>query len=307
MRKIIVDTDPGHDDILSIMTALAHDKELELLSFATVAGNNSVDKVTNNILKVEDYLGIDIPVYRGCERPMVKEPKPQPAAHGESGMDGPVLKESSRKVEDLSAVEYYKEILQKEDHITIVALAPLTNLGYLLKDAPELGKKIDEIVLMGGALNGGNINKFAEFNIWHDPEAAKIVCDSGVKVVMAPLEVCYAGGILISETKRFRNKGKASQLVSDLLDFYCRYAIDRGWDRTSIFDLIPTLYLLKPDLFVSKKGRIDIVLDGEDTQGQTLFSEGEGNHIVLLDTDREACMKIFFDAIDTLDERLYTI
>ena len=304
MRKIIVDTDPGHDDILSIMIALAHDKELELLSFATVAGNNTVDKVTNNILKVEEYLGIDIPVYRGCERPIVKEPKPQPAAHGESGMDGPVLKESSRKIEAISALEYYKEVLQKEDHITIVALGPMTNLGHLLMEAPELKEKIDEIVFMGGALNGGNINRFAEFNIWHDPEAAKIVCDSGVKLVMAPLEVCYAGGILISETKRFRNKGKASQLVSDLLDFYCRYAIDRGWDKTAIFDLIPTLYLLKPELFVFKEGKISVLLYGEDTQGQTLFKEGEGNHVVLLDTDREACMKIFFDAIDTLDERL---
>ena len=303
MRRIIVDTDPGHDDVMAILTALAHSSELELLSFCTVAGNQTLEKVTNNILKVEDYLGIDIPVYKGCDHPLVKENEPQPAAHGESGMDGPILPEPVLKPQKETAVEYYKELLKKEDKVTIVALAPLTNLGTLLKEAPELSDHIEQIVLMGGALHGGNINKYAEFNIWHDPEAAKIVFDSGVKTVMAPLEVCYAGGIMLRETKRFNRKGKVSKLVKDLFDFYCRYAIDRGWDSTAVFDLIPILYLLNEDLFVQKKGKIDVILDGEDTQGQTLFKEGEGDHIVLIDADREGCMKIFFDAIDQLDER----
>lgn len=303
MCRIIVDTDPGHDDIMAILTALAHSSELELLSFCTVAGNQTLEKVTNNILKVEDYLGIDIPVYKGCDHPLVKENKPQPAAHGESGMDGPILPEPVLKPQKETAVGYYKEILKKEDKVTIVALAPLTNLGTLLKEAPELSDHIEQIVLMGGALHGGNINKYAEFNIWHDPEAAKIVFDSGVKTVMAPLEVCYAGGIMLRETKRFNRKGKVSKLVKDLFDFYCRYAIDRGWDSTAVFDLIPILYLLNEDLFVQKKGKIDVILDGEDTQGQTLFKEGEGDHIVLIDADRDGCMKIFFEAIDQLDER----
>ena len=304
MYRIIFDTDPGHDDILSIMTALAHNSELEPLSFVTVAGNQTLDKVTNNILKVEDYLGIDIPVYKGLNRPLVKEPQPQPAAHGESGMDGPILPEPQRKVEELSGVDYYRKVLSGNQKVTIVALAPLTNLGYVLKEDPSLADNIEQIVLMGGALNGGNINKYAEFNIWHDPEAAKIVFDSGIKVVMAPLEVCYAGGILIKETVRFRHGGKASKLVNDLFDFYCRYAIDRGWDKTAVFDLIPVLYLLKPEVFVAEQGKVDVILDGEDTQGQTVFTKGEGNHIVLIDTNREECMKIFFEAIDTLDKRL---
>ena len=304
MYRIIFDTDPGHDDILSIMTALAHNSELEPLSFVTVAGNQTLDKVTNNILKVEDYLGIDIPVYKGLNRPLVKEPQPQPAAHGESGMDGPILPEPQRKVEELSGVDYYRKVLSGNEKVTIVALAPLTNLGYVLKEDPSLADNIEQIVLMGGALNGGNINKYAEFNIWHDPEAAKIVFDSGVKVVMAPLEVCYAGGIMIEETKIFKNGGKASKLVSDLFDFYCRYAIERKWDKTAIFDLIPVLYLLKPEIFVAEQGKVDVILDGEDTQGQTIFTEGEGNHTVLIDTKREECMKIFFEAIDTLDKRL---
>ena len=292
MRKVIIDCDPGHDDIMAIMTALAHDSELELLSFCTVAGNQTVEKVTENILKVEEYLDCDIPVYKGCDRPMVKLPKPQPQAHGESGLDGPVLRLKNKKAENLSAVEYYKEVLSKEDKVTIVALAPLTNLAYLLKQAPELSAKIEQICLMGGALKGGNINKYGEFNIWHDPEAAKIVFDSNVEIIMAPIEVCNAGGIYISETKRFRNKGKASQLVSDLLDYYCRYAIDRGWDQTAIFDLIPILYLLDPDLFTKARGIVEVITEGEDHQGQTVFKQGDGNVTVLLDADREGCMKI---------------
>lgn len=303
MYKTIIDCDPGHDDIMALLTILAHEECFNVLGICTVAGNNTLDKVTRNVLQVEEYLGLNIPVYKGAVKPLVLDGVPQPAGHGESGMDGPILPQPEMKAQDLSAIDFYKEVLKKEDDLTIIALAPLTNLAILLNEYPEARSKIRQIVLMGGALNGGNINKYAEFNIWHDPHAAKIVFDSGIDIVMAPLEVCYAGGILIKETERFRNEKRVSKLFDDLFSFYLRYAIDRGWDKTAIFDLIPVLYLLNKDLFISKKGRVDIILEGEDTQGQTIFVEGEGNHTVLIDTDRKACMKILFDAIDTLDLR----
>ncbi len=305
MYKTIIDCDPGHDDIMALLTILAHEEAFNVLGICTVAGNNTLEKVTRNVLQVEEYLDLPIPVYRGMEKPLFLEAVPQPAGHGESGMDGPVLPQPLKKAEDLSAVEFYKQTLDKEDGVTIIALAPLTNLAVLLKKYPEVKDKIEQIVLMGGALNGGNINKCAEFNIWHDPHAAKIVFDSGIKIVMAPLEVCYAGGIMIEETKRFKNGRRVSKLVDDLFSFYLRYAIDRGWDKTAIFDLIPVLWLLKPEIFKYKEGKVDIVLEGEDTQGQTILKEGPGNHIVLYDADREACMQIFFEAIDLLDERYH--
>jgi len=303
--KTIIDCDPGHDDIMALLTILAHEEAFNVLGICTVAGNNTLEKVTRNVLQVEEYLDLPIPVYRGMEKPLFLEAVPQPAGHGESGMDGPVLPQPLKKAEDLSAVEFYKQMLDKEDGVTIIALAPLTNLAVLLKKYPEVKDKIEQIVLMGGALNGGNINKCAEFNIWHDPHAAKIVFDSGIKIVMAPLEVCYAGGIMIEETKRFKNGRRVSKLVDDLFSFYLRYAIDRGWDKTAVFDLIPVLWLLKPEIFKYKEGKVDIVLEGEDTQGQTILKEGPGDHIVLYDADREACMQIFFDAIDLLDERYH--
>ena len=303
MYKTIIDCDPGHDDIMALLTMLAHEECFDIKGICTVAGNNTLDKVTRNVLQVEEYLDLNIPVYKGAVKPLVLQGVPQPAGHGESGMDGPILPQPEMKAQEQSAIDFYKNVLEKEDDITIIALAPLTNLAILLNEYPEAKRKIRQIVLMGGALNGGNINKYAEFNIWHDPHAAKIVFDSGIDIIMAPLEVCYAGGILIRETERFRNNRKASKLVDDLFSFYLRYAIDRGWDKTAIFDLIPVLYLLNKDLFVSQKGKVDIILEGEDTQGQTVFVQGEGNHTVLIDADRQECMKIFFDAIDLLDER----
>ncbi len=303
-RKIIIDCDPGHDDIMAILTALANDDRLEILGFCTVAGNQTLQKVTNNLLKVEQYLGLDIPVCPGEDSPLIREGQPQPAAHGETGMDGPVLAEPIRKPEDLSAVEFYRQILEREEKVTVVALAPLTNLAVLLARYGQLASRIDQIVLMGGALHGGNINRYAEFNIWHDPEAAKIVFDSGIDIVMAPLEVCYAGGIMLKEVERFNNDRRVSRLVYELLDFYCGYARKRNWDSTAIFDLIPIIYLLKPELFESYRGRVEIIREGEDTQGQTLFTEGEGAHTVLVSTERQKCISVFFEAVEKLDRRL---
>ena len=304
MHKIIIDCDPGHDDIMAIITALAHQDELQILGICTVAGNQTLDKVTNNILKVEDYLGISISVYKGYDKPIVKPPKPQPVAHGESGMDGPILEEPKSKHCSKHALEFYKEVLEKQDKITIVGLAPLTNIAMLIATYPQLKNNIEQIVIMGGAINGGNINKYGEFNIWHDPEAAKIVFDSGVKVVMAPLEVCLSGAILLEEVKTITYDKKVSKLIRELFDFYCNYAIERNLDRTSIFDVIPIVYLLKPQLFKYEIGDVDIILDGEDHQGQTVFNKNEdGKHIVLFETDRKLFIKEFIDAINYLDNK----
>ena len=137
MRKIIIDGDPGHDDIIAFLVALAHKQELEILGFTTVCGNNLLDKVTNNILKVIDYLGLDYPVSKGADAPLIREPEPQPLAHGESGMDGPILDEPTSKVSGLSAVEFMKKMLMENDKVTIIGIGPLTNIALLLKSYPN--------------------------------------------------------------------------------------------------------------------------------------------------------------------------
>lgn len=306
MRKIIIDCDPGHDDIMAITTCLAHEEEFQIEGICTVAGNQTLDKVTDNILKVEEYFDINIPVYRGCDRPLVKEAEPQPMAHGESGMDGPVLPDPKMKASEKSALDFYREVL--EDHkVTIIALAPLTNIAVLIKEYPELKGNIECIALMGGAISSGNIQKRSEFNIYHDPDAARIVFDSGVNIIMAPLEACNAGSILLSEIPRFHNKGRASKLCFDLFEFYKIYAVNRGYDRTPVFDLTPVIYLLRPEIFEAEKMRVYIELDGEYTRGMTVCEKEEGNHLVLKDTDREKFIQIFFDAVEIMDKKYLAI
>ena len=308
MRNIIIDCDPGHDDIIAIMVALAHKDELNILGFTTVAGNQTLDKVTNNLLKVETYLGIDIPVYKGYNSPIVKELDVQPLAHGESGLDGPVLPEAINSAKDMHAIEFMKKtLLEAKDKVTFVCIGPLTNMGLFLKTYPELREKIDQIVIMGGGIYNGNVLIKAEFNIYHDPEAAKIVFDSGVKVVMAGLEVCYSGSILLTETERAKDGGKASKLFYDLMKFYQGYAIRNGWDRTAIFDATPVIYLLYPELFKSEEKEVYIETVGEYCRGMTVVdtrnraTEMKNPKTVLISTDRGKFVEVIFDALNKLD------
>ena len=308
MRNIIIDCDPGHDDIIAILVALAHKDELNILGFTTVAGNQTLDKVTNNLLKVETYLGIDIPVYKGYNSPIVKELDVQPLAHGESGLDGPVLPEAINSAKDMHAIEFMKKtLLEAKDKVTFVCIGPLTNMGLFLKTYPELREKIDQIVIMGGGIYNGNVLIKAEFNIYHDPEAAKIVFDSGVKVVMAGLEVCYSGSILLTETERAKDGGKASKLFYDLMKFYQGYAIRNGWDRTAIFDATPVIYLLYPELFKSEEKEVYIETVGEYCRGMTVVdtrnrvTKMKNPKTVLVSTDREKFVEVIFDALNKLD------
>ena len=308
MRNIIIDCDPGHDDIIAILVALAHKDELNILGFTTVAGNQTLDKVTNNLLRVQTYLGIDIPVYKGYNSPIVKELDVQPQAHGESGLDGPVLPEAVNKAQDMHAIEFMKKtLLEAKDNITFVCIGPLTNMGLFLKTYPELRSKIDQIVIMGGGIYNGNILVKAEFNIYHDPEAAKIVFDSGVKVVMAGLEVCYSGSILLTETEKTKDGGKVSKLFYDLMKFYQGYAIRNGWDRTAIFDATPVIYLLYPELFETEEKEVYIETVGEYCRGMTVVdtrnrnTEMKNPKTVLISTDREKFVEVIFNALNKLD------
>lgn len=308
MINIVIDTDPGHDDIIASLVAFAHKEAFNILGFTTVCGNQTIEKVTNNILNVLDYLNIDIPVYIGANKPMCRLPEPQPLAHGESGLDGPVFSKCNRKAAELSAVEFLYNKL-KDAKVTIVALAPLTNIAELLEKHPDCKDNIEQIVLMGGSLYSGNIQVKSEFNIYHDPEAAKIVFNSKVPIVMAPLEVCYAGGLDLSYIERFNNNKKVSKLLYDMLSFYSLYSLNHNLKDTIIFDMTTIIYLLNPDIFTIKKYNVDIELNGEYTRGMTVCEDIKEDSIiknpidVLMDVDNEKFINIFLDAIDYLDKQ----
>ena len=308
MINIVIDTDPGHDDIIASLVALAHKEAFNILGFTTVCGNQTIEKVTNNILNVLNYLNLDIPVAVGAGKPLCRLPEPQPLAHGESGLDGPIFGHCDKKVLDISAVEFLYSIL-KETKLTIVALAPLTNIAELLEKHPDCKDNIERIVLMGGSVYSGNIQVKSEFNIYHDPEAAKIVFNSKVPIVMAPLEVCYAGGIDLSLIERFNKNSKVSKLVYDMLSFYSLYSLNHNLKDTIIFDMTTIIYLLNPEIFTIKKYNVDIELNGEYTRGMTVCEDIKENSIihnpidVLMDVDNEKFTNIFLESIDYLDKQ----
>lgn len=309
MKKLIIDCDPGHDDVIASLVALAHPLDFEILGFTTVCGNNTIKKVTNNILKVQDYLGIHIPVSVGASTPLKRKPEPQPLAHGKSGMDGPNLKKATSTPSGFSAIEFIKRSLLANEKVTIIAIGPLTNIALFLKKYQNLKNRIEEIVIMGGSIYSGNILAKSEFNIYHDPDAAKIVFNSKVPITLAPLEVCEAGAFKLSEIDDFKGKGKVSQLVYELLVFYSQYAIKHNLDRTPIFDMTTIIYLLNEKIFTYKMMNVDIELDGKYTRGMTVClpidnKEYINNPIkVLLDVKNDQFNKIFKKSISILDRK----
>ena len=310
MRNIIIDCDPGHDDAIAILTAFAHPEEFNILGFTTVAGNQTIEKVTENMLKIREFLKCDIPVAAGYASPLVREADPQPQAHGVTGMDGPSLPEATGKPCDMHAIEFMKEtIMNTAGKVTMMCIGPLTNMAMFIKTYPHLKDRIECIAIMGGGINRGNTLTMAEFNIYHDPEAAKIVFDSGIKIIMAPLEVCYSGSILMDEIKEFEGKGKASQLVYELMEFYKGYAVRRGWDRTAIFDMTPFIYLMHPELFEVEEMKVDIETVGEYCRGMTVCDQRNYPYdgptkTVLKSVNREAFIKKMFESMDILDRKL---
>lgn len=308
MTNLIFDVDTGHDDAIAIMMALAHPEKVRVLGITTVAGNQTVEKVTANTLKLLDYLGYDIPVAAGADRPIRRPLEVQPEAHGESGMDGPHLPEAASRPVDLHAVEFLRKTLaESEEKVTLVTLAPLTNLAFFVRMYPQLLGKIERIEMMGGSLYSGNIIEKAEFNIYHDPDAAAIVFDSGVPIVMSGLEVCRRAAILHEDMNRLEGQGKVSQLIYELLDFYCHYSRDRGWNSSEIFDMTPVFHILWPEMFRSEFFHVRVETEGTLCRGMTAADfRGDRDRRkdtteVLLTVDREQYQKHFFEGIAKLE------
>lgn len=304
-RKIIFDCDPGHDDIFAILFALAHPERFEILGFTTVAGNQTLEKVSNNLANVLDYLHISLPIYKGYDKPITKPLEVQPQAHGESGMDGPVFIEKNHHFQMKHAIEFYKEMLEVHDKITIVAIGPLTNIALMIKTYPHLCHKIECISCMGGGIAEGNIQKRSEFNIYHDPEAAKIVFESGVPIVLSPLEVCIKGSITFKEMEAFHHNQSVSKLVYDLFSFYSKYSKEHNFSSSPIFDVCPIYYLYKPELFKGFNANVYIELNGNYTQGMTITEKCEKSQTrVLYDVDRKTFIDDFTESIFELDRKV---
>lgn len=309
-RPIIIDCDPGHDDAIAILLALAHPEELEIRGITTVGGNQILDKITDNALKVLSFVNADIPVAKGAKGPLFGKLVTGEEAHGESGMDGPVLPASKFKPVDQGAVEFMLEIIRaSEEKITLVPMAPLTNIALLITAYPEVKDKIKEISLMGGGLAYGNVTSTAEFNIFVDPEAARIVYESGIPIVMSGLDVTDKAAIFEEEILELKQKGPVSVMVGELLDFYSIYGKKMGYVGNALHDPCAIAWLLHPELFQSEHLYVTVETEGKLTRGMTVADrrkkpDRQPNVQVLTGVDREAFMKLLFDSLERLDRKL---
>ncbi len=274
MKKIIIDCDPGHDDAMAILLAGAQ-KDLDILGITTVAGNSPVENTTRNALIITQIAELDIPVYKGMDRPMVREPyfAGGEVVHGKSGLEGPKLPPLEKEAEKEHAVDFIIETVKaNKGDITLVPTGPLTNIGMAFRKAPEIIPWVREISLMGGAINEGNVTPSAEFNIFFDPEAADIVFSSGIPTFIAPLELTHQALVGPKELDRIRELGSSiSKFVVDLLEFYSQFHKRRyHMEGAPLHDPCAVLYLIRPDLIEVKKMFVQIETKGELTAGRTV-------------------------------------
>lgn len=302
--KIIIDCDPGHDDAIAILLAAANPK-IELRAITTVAGNAEVEKTSLNALKVCEIAGLtDVPVAKGAEKPLVRTLRTAADIHGDSGLDGPLLPIPKKSLVDEHAVDLIiRELKASNGDITLVPTGPLTNVALAMLKEPSITSKIKEIILMGGALFG-NVTPAAEFNIFTDAEAAKVVFESGVPLTMVGLELTHqamATHDIIEEIKAIDNK--VAHFVADLLIFFSkRYYDVFGFQGGPIHDACAVAYCINRNVFTTQKWRVDIETKGEYTYGMTVVDKlgitgREPNVNVAEKLNKEEFWKMLKDAL----------
>lgn len=270
-RNLIIDTDPGADDVVALLLALASPEELNVMAITTVAGNVRIDKTSRNARLAREWAGREeVPVYAGAGKPLVRTPIYAENIHGKEGLPGVQVHEPKEALAEGNAVHYLIDTLSKAPphSITLAMLGPQTNLALALIQAPEITQGIKEVVVMGGAhFNGGNITPVAEFNIFADPDAAKVVLASGVKLTYVPLDVTHK--ILTSDQRIKQIQGlnnEAGRLVSSILNEYVKGdMVHYGLPGGPVHDASVIAWLLKPELFSGKL--INVVIDNRDGPG----------------------------------------
>ncbi len=275
-RKIIIDTDPGQDDAAAIMLALASPEEIEILGLCAVAGNVPLKLTSRNIRIVLELCNrSDVPVYEGCERPLVCPPITAEHVHGSTGLDGPTLPEPTLAAQQQHAVDFIIETLRREPEgtVTLCTLGALTNIATALQKAPDIAPRVKELVLMGGGFfEGGNITPAAEFNIYVDPHAADIVFRSGIPLVMMPLDVTHKLLTTKARVARIRDIGTHPAIaMAEMLEFFERFDVEKyGSDGGPLHDPTVIAYLIKPELVAGRDCNVEIETSSELTMGMTV-------------------------------------
>ncbi|MDX1690431.1 MAG: nucleoside hydrolase [Acidimicrobiia bacterium] len=303
-RPIVIDTDPGQDDAVAILLALASPEDLDVVAITAVAGNVPLDRSESNARRIVELAGrTDVPVYRGMARPLVRESGTAEAVHGSTGLDGADLPPPTMPLTPGHGVDAIVDILRSRDPgtVTLCPLGPLTDVAAAMTRAPDVVGRIREIVLMGGGFfEGGNWTPAAEFNIWVDPHAADVVFRSGVPITMVPIDVTHKALIEPRHLDRLRALGTpVGDAVAGMLDFFNRYDMARyGTVGAPLHDPCVIAWLLEPDLFTGKDCSVRIETMSELTMGMTVvdwwgLTDDPPNARVIHDVDAEG----FFDLV----------
>lgn len=298
-RKLIIDTDPGIDDVVAIAIAL-FDETLDVELITTVAGNVDVERTTNNALKLVEFLGRDVPVAKGARKPLMVDLENASEIHGKSGLDGYKFKEPSRKpLEDKAIVAMKNVIMESDSPITLMPIGPLTNIALLLSVYPEVKKNIQEIVFMGGSTARGNKTPMGEFNMVTDPEAADIVFKSGLPIVMCNLDLGEKVLLYLEDSKKIKELNKTGAMIYSLFKYYRGGSFYKG---LKIYDSFAIAYILKPEMFETKDCYVAIETFSPLTRGCTVVDlnncwRKEPNVKVCLDVNESEFKKWLIEAI----------
>ena len=307
MTDIILDCDPGHDDAIALLLALAS-PEVQLLGVTTVAGNQTLDKTTANAIRVLDHVGrSEIAVAAGATRPLVRERRVAARVHGETGLDGPHLPPPSRRPEPAHAIDWIATtVVANPDPVTLVATGPLTNVALFLARYPELEARLQRVVLMGGAAAEGNVTPAAEFNIWADPEAAHRVFASGLDLTMVGLDVTHQALMTPAHAERLAGAGTAGKLVAELYDFYAQFHRRQyGWKGAPVHDAVAMAHVIDGTLLTTSHCGVIVDTGPELSRGRTHVdlsgrAAWEPNCHVALGIDSERFLELLITRIGAL-------
>ncbi|MCV2889250.1 nucleoside hydrolase [Ruegeria aquimaris] len=275
-RNIIIDTDPGQDDAVAILLALASPDEIEVLGITAVAGNVPLPLTAKNARIICELAGRpDVPVYAGCDAPIARKLVTAEHVHGKTGLDGPDLPDPVMPLQDTHAVDFIIDTLRAHapGTVTLCPLGPLTNIATAFTRAPDIVTRVQEIVLMGGAyFEVGNITPAAEFNIYVDPEAADIVLKSGAPIVVMPLDVTHKALVTKARNDAFRALDTPVGIaVAQMTDFFERFDKEKyGSEGAPLHDPCVTAYILRPDLFSGRHINVTVETTSDLTLGMTV-------------------------------------
>jgi pyrimidine-specific ribonucleoside hydrolase len=310
--RIIIDTDPGIDDAAAILLALAS-CEVEVLGLTAAAGNVGLDKTVPNALRILELAGVDnVPVAAGADRPLIHQlpgRKDEDSVHGTDGLGGVLPAEPKSAALEQHAIDFIAAVAD-EAPITIVAIAPLTNIALLLARYPGISNKVERLVIMSGARLEGNASAAAEFNTWADPEAAARVFASGIPITLFPLDITHQAVLSRTEVDELACTGSVGEALAEMIRFYeDEHVVDYGEHFSPLHDVLATLFLIRPELMTYVEAAVTVDCGTSESRGATLVRTSKDpsiqrNAAVGVSLDRGAFARVFIDHIAALDAQV---